>query len=289
LPKLAANSSCTSARFFQWNDFGRVAITNNTATSDGTLQCGATYTGIAELDNPSEGEAVYHSNIANYGYAGMYNMFDGTGASYQSVVAAWPYGQNFAKNVFINDQGYTVGGVKATVINFSSQRDPGDQNTHPWTPVMTCPNSSETLGGCYYLDNYTGLFQDKTNNDYTVVLSALANYGFNGRVVGADISKVNNSQLGTVNGNNNPYFDFRLSINPGATTATLYYHSPDNGNCTTTVSKFYDYGSPVFTNTSSGLDRERTENITGLTANTRNYLKVVCGTYQRDLIFLTSR
>jgi hypothetical protein len=73
-----------------------------------------------------------------------------------------------------------------------------------------------------------------------------------------------------------------------ATDGTLRYSAPDSAACTRIVSTNADFSSPFVSESDGGGVAERSRALTGLTASTRYYVRVTCGTQNADMRFAAS-
>lgn len=235
----------------------------------------ANYCYLAQMNNAST-DTAWLGVIAPWMSGGFADVWAGGGSLWNAIYNSFGNTRSMAFNVLVNDQSVTYSGNPAPVINLQTQMQQGSANVG--VPPVPCPFCQ--LPSAWSDVGFTS-FSAGSTTPADFKLSGGSSYlttGPYGQAPGADIDVVTWATQGTVAGTPNPFLDFQvIKLIPASTTASIRYLAYNTETCTLTVSPKVDYSSPTFTNTDSGGDLDRTVSITGLTAKTRYFWKVVCG------------
>lgn len=264
-----------NATIYQTTNMGRTRFSNNTATMNRSSG------GIAlAMDAGPALHQEFYGNILGFqeigfrdgviGYGNLWNAFDG----------AWSSDRAFSKNVVVNNQHLVRYGRPAPVNNLMI---PSDN-----TGLVTCSSCASVEyfenGG----NNDVG-FMDWTGGNFRLKPSSpYKGWSHLGEDAGADMDLVDWSTAHAADGAPNPFFDFRVrDVDPSSSSLGFRYTAYDESACTLMASINPDYSNPV-TMTDTGGDRDRLLTLAGLTADTRYFYRLTCGSgYKRYGFTLT--
>jgi len=270
---------------------GRFRFSHNTVLFGRDNESFGGFTG--KLDGVTD-YVEFFGNILPYGglpvglgSGGFFNTFSGAGGLSNAIQTAWSTGSSIFKNVIVNNKGCLTSTDPAAVPCPVQNILQPDGSGRVACPSCSVPRFTEN-GGV----SDVGFANYASGNYRLAASSAYKNWSGLGRDAGADVDKVIWATAGAVAGGWNPYLDFHIAnIFTTPTGAQVTLKSPTTEACTTTVAANWLFTNPVFTNTDVGGDVDRVIAVTGLTPDTRYWVKVECGSpqYRRDDVFYTNR
>lgn len=221
-------------------------------------------------------EAAVVGNIMSWGHAGFHSEVSG-GHDYPAVPYALRETRSISRNVVVNEFGLTIHGVNYNTYNLKQ------------VPVHN-PNGPFGCNSCGtpQLWSEVGMV-DYAGRNYRLDAASAYKYFAHGKDPGADIDVVEWSTAGATAGTANPYLDFQVkNVTVSTSTLTLVYTSYNTEQCTLSVSAKWDMSSPSSQADVAG-DRERTVSVGSLSASTRYWWKLSCGTgaYYRTGVAIT--
>jgi hypothetical protein len=134
-----------------------------------------------------------------------------------------------------------------------------------------CASPAPTSYASIGFTNYAG-------GDYHMSSGTYSGQWAYGRPAGANIDQVNWMTAHALDGQPNPFLDFKVrSIAKGTTSVTFGYTAYDANACTVNLSAFSG-GSTLATATDSGgANLDRTLTVAGLTTKTSYWYSLICG------------
>ncbi len=251
---------------FQSTTQGRYDVVNNTVVMTSTSGSRGT---AFSMDSSPSNQMNYVGNIQNWANFGFYDTEHGGGGLWNAVPNQWT-DWNFGLNVVPNDQTCTIYSNPCPTMNVKSKFN-GSPDV--LIPPMACPNCAipASWAAVGFVNFATGDYHLDSGSAY----KGKGQYALD---PGADIDRVNCKTAGAISGAANPCLDFDvLDFRLSSTTGTLRYLAYDTAACTAALFPSAAYSGATFTSTSSTGDRDRTVSITGLTANTRYWPRLTCG------------
>lgn len=274
---LEVSPSLADVRGIQWTRMKGMFIEHATIVNN--VGAGA---GVPHVPYSSDGVS-YYANIWNWKLTGAYC----SGFYWTAWVACGnaQYAQ-WGQDVIIGDSGSEFGHLQSQ-NQFDADIYGGG--------ALNYQTGRRMCQSCFYpADAATVAFVDHSADGSTALtgeaLDVTSPYKgkAGGKDPGADIPYVAAMTSCAVSGCKNPMLDFRSSIREALTTsATLHYFAPSRSAGAVTVSVNASYSSPAFTSAGSVGVRSRDLPLTGLTANTHYFYKVVSDGLTIDGEFVT--
>lgn len=299
LPAAETNGTKWGGGFMTFPPLGdRIAFNFNTMISRNPVEARAGYLYGTAAGNQTAGASIA-GNIVSWNKYGFYND-NGAGALWNSVWDGFQPGWIVTRNVIPNNGGYTIYSRPSPIINLGINLDSAsDINAAACTASTNELNGSGTLynGRCAFPADHSAVgfsnFAGGTLAGLKLSSSPYERWSSMGRNPGAHIDEVGFYILGvdTDAAVPSPYLNFEIKHIVKETTKLHFrYSSPASGACTITASTKLDYSSPTINemSDSGSIETYRAVELSGLSANTRYYWRVTCGSYTKEGIDTTN-